>query len=86
MTRLQNFFRKNARKLLLKRAHLVEQAEAVITREAISAQANVETNRAQPVKRKPALPEVIVAARRMHDMKFYLRSFQQLEIALGQFV
>jgi len=37
MTRLQNFFRKNARKLLLKRAHLVEQAEAFITREAISA-------------------------------------------------
>src|SRR5438093_805035 len=66
-----------------KRAHLVEQAQAVVTRQAICAQANVESKRAQFFEWKSAVLEIIVAARRMHYVKSSLQSLEQIEVALN---
>src|SRR5439155_12710137 len=83
---LQNFLGRDGREFSLKRAHLVKQAQALITRETVSAEANVQVKRTQTFELKAAVTKVIMTARRMHNVKVTCRSFQQLEIALSQFI
>jgi len=83
---LQNFFRRNAWKLLLKCAHLGKQTQGFVASEAISAEANIESKSAQFLERKSAVLEIIVAARRMNYMKSRLRSFERIEVAFYQHV
>ncbi len=68
----QNFIRRNPRLAALKRAHLGEQAQAVVTSETIGTQANVESQRVQTLERKAAVLEISVATRRMHDVELSL--------------
>src|ERR1051325_10357490 len=82
----QNLIGRNCGLAVTKRAHLVEQAQALVTRQAICTQGNVESKGLQSLERKSAVLEVIVTARRMHHTKSYLRFFQQLRVTLGQFI
>src|SRR5207237_4351888 len=77
----QDLIGRNSTLAAPKRAHLVEQAQAVVTREAVSAQANVESNRVQFFEPKSAVLEIIVTSRRMHDVKSPFQSFEQIEVA-----
>ena len=58
------------RKVLLKSAHLIEQAKAFVTREAVRAEANVKSERAQAIEREWAVTKIVVTSRTMHDVKF----------------
>ena len=66
----KNFFRRNLRKVLLKNAHLSEQAKAFVTREAIRAEANVKAERAQAIECEWAVTKIVMTSRTVHDVKF----------------
>ena len=72
----QDLIRRNPGLAAPKRAHLVEQAQALVTRQAICAQANVESKGAQFFERKSAVLEISMTARRMHYMKSSLRPLE----------
>ena len=66
----KNFLRRNLRKVLLKNAHLSEQAKAFVTREAVRAEANVKAERAQAIECEWAVTKIVVTSRTVHDVKF----------------
>ena len=68
-----------------KLAHLREETQITIARQAVRAEANIEPKRAQFPKGKGRMAKVRVAARTMHNMKTR-RARQQLEIVSRQFI
>ena len=82
----KNFIRRYRRLAALKRAHLGKQTQALVTREAIGAQANIEPQSAQSFEGKSAMREVAMTAGRMHHVEFPCRSFEQLKIAFRQLI
>ena len=83
---LKNFFSRNAWELLLKRAHLGKQDETLVARKTVGTETNVESQRAQALECKWGVVKVVVTSRAVDDVKFWVRSFKQIEVAVGQFI
>src|SRR5437879_6035303 len=74
---LQNFLGRDGREFSLKRADLVKQAQALITRETVSAEANVQVKRTQTFELNAADTKVSITNRRLH------RCFDEVNKACG---
>src|SRR6266513_5449878 len=83
---LQNSFRRNLGKLLLKCAHFSEQAQIIIARKTIRSETNVEAELLQSFELESHVPEIGVAARTMRDGELMPHFSQQIEIAFRQFI
>src|SRR6266480_6383048 len=83
---LQNSFRRNLGKLLLKCAHFSEQAQIIIARETIRSETNIEAESLQPFELERKVTEIGVAARTMRDGELMPDFSQQVEIAFRQFI
>jgi len=70
----------------LKRPHLAEQAEVVIARQAVGAQTDFEPESAQFFELKRRMPEILMAAGTVDDVKAVLRSVEEIKIARRQFI
>ena len=77
---LQHFARRKAEFLAQQLAHLGEQAQARIAREAVGPETNVEAERAQSPERERGVTKKSVAARAVGDVKLR-RGAEQIEIA-----
>ena len=62
---------------------LMKKAKAFVARETVRAEANVEAQRAQALECERAVPKIPVTSGTMHHVKFWLQSFEQLEIVFG---
>ena len=54
----------------MKRSHFREQAQVIVARETVRAEANVKAERAQAIEREWAVAKIVVTSRTVHDVKF----------------